>query len=150
MGKRRFVWDDRHAHEPLGNDLDVRRKNDQERGKRTGRLCEADLVYPDDMLVDIRNFSAVMVGIGDLVAVMAVRRKVTMGDGGVIGRIRLVHVLACEHGRQGEPWHQRRDNQDSANRSHRAVDYMPQVRACGKLTKNSETLFRVPGHLGEV
>lgn len=118
MGKRRFVRDDGQVHEPFGNDLDVRRKNDQERGERTDSLCEADLVYPDDMLVDIRNFNAVMVGTGDLVTVMAVGRKVTMGYRGAIGRIRLVHVLACEHGRHGEPWHQRRDGQDSAYRPH--------------------------------
>ena len=96
--ERRFVCCDGHVHGPLGNHLDVRGKNDQERRKRAGRLREANLVYPDDIFIDIRHFGAVMVVMGDLVIVTGVRREVTMGEGRVIGRMRLVHVLPWDHG----------------------------------------------------
>jgi hypothetical protein len=37
-----------------------------------------------------------------------------------------VHMFPPDHGRQGQPWHERRDDQEPANRSHRIVDdYMP-------------------------
>ena len=114
VGKRRFIWSDRDAHQQLGNDVDVRGTDNQERRKGARGLCDAELVYPDDMLVGVRDFSAVMVVMGDFVVAMAVRREVTMGDRRVIGRIRFVHMLPGDHGRQGEPWHQRRDNQDAA------------------------------------
>lgn len=139
MGKRRFIWSDRDAHQQLGNDVDVRGTNNQERRKGASGLCDADFVYPDDMLVEVRDFSAVMVVMGDFVVAMAVRREVTMGDRRVIGRVRFVHMLPGHHGRQGKPWHQRRDNQDSARRSHRAIDYMPQ----GTIARHTDQNFRL-------
>jgi hypothetical protein len=70
---------------------------------------------------------------------MFMRREVAMNHRVVIGRIRLVHVFRWDRGRHGEPWHQGRDGQDPAYRSHRHVDYMRRDILSGKLTKSSET-----------
>jgi len=115
VGEGRFVGDDRYAYEAFLNNLDVSRKNNQEREKRTRGLREADLVCPDDILVNIRDFGAIMVVIGDLVVARSVRCEMGVGDRRAIGRMRLVHVFPPDHGRYGQPWHQRRDDQEPSN-----------------------------------
>jgi hypothetical protein len=82
--KRRFVCDDSHVHDRYGKDRDVRRKNNQEPGKRARSLCNTDFVQPDDVPVRIRNLGAVMVEMRDIGAGVVMRPEVTVRYGGVM------------------------------------------------------------------
>ena len=119
MWQRRFVCDDRDVHDRRGKKRDVRRKKDQELGKRVSRLRDADLVQPDDVVVRIRHLGAVMIEMRNIRSVMVVRSEVTVSDRGVmIGGIRLVHVFGCDRRRQHEPGRKGRRREDPSERLH--------------------------------
>lgn len=95
--------------------------------KGTRRLCDADIVDPDDVFVGFRNLDpieVVVVEIGERGAAALMRGNMAVSGGSVVvGRIRLVHVFRRERCRHRKPRHQGGDGQAFPYR-HRRLDYM--------------------------
>jgi hypothetical protein len=115
VGKRGLIQDQDHMVERPWNDVNLYPKNREDVWKCAGRLCDTDIVNPDDVSVSIFDLGTVIVVNGEV--------SVSQDDVMVRG-IRLVHVFRCERGGHRQPRHKCRSDNDTSHRSHAAVDYV--------------------------